>query len=150
MPPPESLYQAELRCRGELLTTAWAMSRPWATQIAASWLAGTGAGACFVQVWHQDRLVAEYASAADAAVDDLPAPAALERYLEHAGWRRDGDRNGARVWRLGDRARVLVPPDDGDYGYEDEDDVLRDTLSQVARAEHRPVAAIRQAISERA
>jgi hypothetical protein len=66
-------------------------------------------------------------------------------YLASKGWERDGDRNGASVWRLGNQARLLVPDL---QAYDDADELIHAAVAKIARYEARPELAVWQDIAE--
>lgn len=141
--PAAPRFRIDTRDRGEWITAAWAPDREWAEEITASLL---DRGRCgHVRILDRGALVGEYAIAGDAY--RVPAARDVARWLDQAGWRREEtDRNGAQVWRLGNRARILVPPPGGP-ARDDDEDVLRHTLAAIARAENRPLPVVRQEIA---
>ncbi len=72
-------------------------------------------------------------------------PLDVSSYLASKGWQRDGDWHGASVWRLGTRARLLVPDL---QEYDDADQLIREAVAKIARYEARPEFDVWQDIAE--
>lgn len=69
----------------------------------------------------------------------------VSEYLGSKGWQRDGERNGATVWRLGAQARLLVPDV---HEYDDADDLIQEAVAKIARYEARPELDVWRDIAE--
>ena len=69
----------------------------------------------------------------------------VRSYLASKGWQQDGDWRGASVWRLGERARLLVPsrPE-----YDDADQLIEEAIAKIARYEARPELDVWRDIAE--
>jgi hypothetical protein len=72
-------------------------------------------------------------------------PLDVSSYLASKGWQRDGDWHGASVWRLGTRARLLVPDL---QEYEDAGQLIQEAVAKIAKYEARPAIDVWQDIAE--
>lgn len=69
----------------------------------------------------------------------------VSSYLASKGWDRDGEWNGATIWRLGSEARLLVPDL---HQYEDAEELIERAISTIAAVEERPEGDVRLDITE--
>jgi len=72
-------------------------------------------------------------------------PSDVSSYLASKGWERDGDWNGASVWRLDGKARLLVPDV---HAYDDADQLIGEAVAKIARYEQRPEDEVARDIAE--